>query len=259
MQRKDLLVAAGVAAALTVGWYQFVWQSQGASATKATAAARSAADSASKLKGQVVALEHTKSDIDGKADLKARLDQAIPASPELSSLTKDLQAMAVKDQVQLTMITTGALSAPVADTAAATTTTVAPKAGSAAAAPAASGPASELLFTLAMNGDYAQILTFVNDLSSLPRLVVVESITLNPTQSADTPGKAVASGVSLSAVVTLHAYTSAKPQTASAAAAAANGPVATPTSTIASSAAGSVTTVGGSNGPTTTAENKGGL
>ena len=63
MQRKDLLVAAGVTAVLSLGWYQFVWQAQGASADKASREAQSGVESTTKLKTQLASLERTKSDL----------------------------------------------------------------------------------------------------------------------------------------------------------------------------------------------------
>ena len=240
MDRKDLLVAAGVTAVLGLGWYQFVWQSQGAAATKAESAVQSAQDRTSKLHTQVSSLERTKAEVAARGGLKDQLDKAIPATAELSSLVKQLQAVAAQREVTLTQITNGGIIAPV-DPASTPTTTVAGAAKSSAAPSGA--PASSILLTLALNGDYPKVMSFINDLSALPRLVVLDSVMMSPVQSAQVPGKAVSAGNSVSATLIARVFTTALP---AGAASPASGGAATP----------SPTTVAG--GPTTTAS-KGGL
>ena len=237
MERKDLLVAAGVTAVLGLGWYQFVWQAQGKAATKANAEVQAAQDRTSKLRTQVATLERTKADLAARAGLKDQLDQAIPAAPDLSSLVKQLQALAGQREVLLTSIANGGVVAPV-DPASSPTTTIA------GAKPALGGtPASSILLTLAMNGDYQKVLLFTNDLATLPRLVVVESVLMTPVQATQTPGKAVSAGNSVSATIVARVYTTALPAGAAAAGASA-APGGGPTTTVAG-------------GPTTTAS-KGG-
>lgn len=247
MQRKDLLVAAGVTAVLGLGWYQFVWSSQNASETKARAAVDVATNAATGLKTQVATLERTKSELEAKADLAQRLDRAIPDTPELSTLIKQIQTLAAERRVTLAQIGNGPLTVKQVTVPTAPPTTAAAEGGASTpttrpvAAPTAP---TEMTLTLAMTGEYQDLLTFVDALSTLPRLVVVEALTLNQAQSAAEPGAAVAVGKALSATLTARVFTTATPSK--------EDPNGTPTATTAPAAPTATTAAGATGGPTTT-------
>ncbi len=205
MNRKDLLVAGGVGLVLSFGWYQFAWQSQGKSETKAASEAKAAKESVSKLTTQIAGLERTRTELEAKAGLVSRIDEAIPATPELSALVKQLQATASARNVALTSISTGKLTpgavAVVAAAAPGVASTVAPAAGA---------PPSEMSVTLALHGAYPAIVAFVNDLSGIPRLVVVDSLSLARNEVDASVGGTV-TNADVSATITAKVFSTATP------------------------------------------------
>lgn len=205
MNRKDLLAAGGVGLVLTFGWYQFVWQSQGQSAAKAATEAKAAKESVSKLTTQIAGLERTRTELEGKAELVNRIDQAIPAEPELSALVKQLQATAKTRNVELTSISTGKLVAGLT----AVSTAPAPGAASSAAPAPATAP-SEMTLTLALHGPYPAIVDFVNDLSGIPRLVVVDSLALSRNEVDAAVGGTV-TNADVSATISAKVFSTAVP------------------------------------------------
>lgn len=222
MNRKDLLAAGGIGLVLTFGWYQFVWQSQGKSEAEARTQANAAKESVAKLTTQIAGLERTRTDLEGKAELVTRIDQAIPPSAELSDLVKQLQATAKARNVELTSISTGKLTpgAAVVATAATPGSSVAP----------AASPASEMALTLAMHGPYPAIVDFVNDLGGMPRLVVVDSVALARNE-VDAAAGGTVTNADVSATVTAKVFSTAAPAGTPGATTAAAAPAAGATTT----------------------------
>lgn len=206
MNRKDLLTAGGVGLVLTFGWYQFVWQAQGASASKASVEAKAAEESVTKLNRQIATIERTKTELEAKADLVGRIEEAIPDSPELSALVKQLQATAKSRNVELTTISNSKLVAVAAPAAAATP---APTAAG-AVAPSTATPPSEMTLTLSLHGTYPAVVAFVNDLGLVPRLVVVEGLQLSRNDVQQTGDGAVANA-DISATISAKVFSTAVP------------------------------------------------
>lgn len=235
MNRKDLLTAGGVGLVLTFGWYQFVWQAQGASASKASLEARAAQESVTKLTGQIATIERTRTELESKADLVGRIEQAIPDTPELSALVKQLQATAKTRNVELTTISNGRLTA-VATAAGATATTTNGE------TPAAATPPSEMTLTLALHGPYPAVVAFLDDLNLVPRLVVVEGLQLSRNDVQQT-GDGAVSNADISATISAKVFSTAVP---------------TPEGFVATTATTTATTAAAS-GWTATTETTGGL
>lgn len=199
MNRKDLMIASAAAAILALGCYQFVWSSQTTAAATASDDAAAAQASVTKLKGQVATLKHTESELAGKADLAAQMAQAVPVTADVSALLKLLQTKAHEHDVTLTSLTNGQLAAASKSGSSATTADPA----------AASDTANELMVTLAFHGTYTDVVSFINELGTLPRLLVVDSVSLTPLNSAAEPGKPVTAG-DVSASVITRAFTTAE-------------------------------------------------
>jgi Tfp pilus assembly protein PilO len=225
MNRKDLLTAGGIGLVLTFGWYQFVWQSQGKSATTAAAEATAAKEAVTKLSTQISGLERTKTELETKAELAGRIEQAIPPAPELSSLVKQLQATAKSRNVELTTINTGQLAA--------SSVTTVPAGAADAAAPAAAAGASEMTLTLSLHGTYPAVVQFVSDLGQIPRLVVVDSVALSRNDTPQADG--AVSATAISATITAKVFSTATPA----------GPDGAVPTTTAPATAGATTTAGG--------------
>ena len=200
MNRKDLLAAGGVAALLAFGWYQFVWQSQGLAAADARTSVAAADQSVAKLKTQVASLERTKTELDAQGDVAALITQAIPTDAAQSSLVKLLQAKAHEHNLTLASISNGAVTRAVV-------VTIAGGATVGGDAP------SEIALTLNLHGAYADVVLFVNDLGSLPRLIVVDAVSLTNLTSTATPGAPVAAA-EVSASINARAFTTAEPPSA---------------------------------------------
>jgi Tfp pilus assembly protein PilO len=207
MNRKDLLTAGGVGLVLAFGWYQFVWQAQGASASKASVEAKAAAESVTKLTRQISTIERTKTELEAKVEQVARIEQAIPDAPELSGLLKQLQATAKSRNVELTSLSNGKLTAVVS---AAAPTTASGSAAPTPGTPTSGTPASEMTLTLSLHGTYPAVAAFLNDLSLVPRLVVIESVQLSRNDVQETSGGAV-SNADISATISAKVFSTASP------------------------------------------------
>lgn len=198
MNRKDLLVAGGVAVAITLGWYQFVWQSQGTAAADANRDKAGAQEQVTKLKTQVASLQRTKKELADKAEQVAQIEQAIPEDPSVSSLIKLLQTKAAEHQLTITTLTNGKIVAALS---------VDPKTPPA-------GP-SEIPLSITAFGAYTDVVSFIEDLGHLSRLLVVDTMSLTPADSSANPGEATTRN-DISATIVLRAFTTAEPADATA-------------------------------------------
>jgi len=181
MNRKVLLIAAAGAVALVAAWFLVLWSPQSSKLDGAQEREEAAADANSALELR----------IDRLRDLRARrpeleadlvsLQAAVPASPELDSFLLDADAAAERAGVDITSITPAkpAAGATEETTPATTPTTAAGAEATGTTGEAATGaPPSAITVALDASGGYFQVLDFINRLDDLPRVVVVDSLTL---------------------------------------------------------------------------------
>jgi len=219
MNRKVLLFAAGGAIALLVVWFVLLWSPQGARLEDAGTRRDAAESTNSQLE---LRLERLRDLRERRPQLQADLDAletAIPESPELDTFLLDTDAAAERAGVDITSVSPAKPTPSEAEaTAATTTTTTAPAAGAAGAAgadvgaTAASSP-SAITVSLEAAGGYFQVLDFLNRLDDLPRVVVVDSLSLTSAEGA-AGGEGAAAPQKLAMSITARMFTTAPPPAA---------------------------------------------
>jgi Tfp pilus assembly protein PilO len=146
---KDIAVAGLAIILVLFLWYQFVYSSMGAQASKANQSAQDAKTQAASLDAQVRQLTGEGSKKKASND---ELQKAIPATPEMAAVLRQVQQ--IRDAVGI------------------------PQAfqSLAPAQPAAGAPSSAITVGITAKGSYAQMMDYVNRLNKLPRLVVVDNV-----------------------------------------------------------------------------------
>ena len=165
---KQLAVVTGVAALVLLAvWYTALLKPQShklASARKADAAAQV---QISGLRQQTSQLQQLEKQIPADKTKLARYQQAIPSAPELSSAIRSIQAAANSAGVSITSL------AP----------TVATSSASTKPGPGSASGAKSVPVTIAASGDFANITSFLQALSSMPRTLVIQSTAMSGTGS----------------------------------------------------------------------------
>ena len=175
------------------------------------------------------------------SQLQAQVDRLKSANiPQLNSQLSSLQA-AIPDQPQLDQIFLAVNGA--ASQSGVSLQTIAPSppaAGSGAAAGAGGAAPAQINLSLTCGGGYFQVLDFINRLDALPRLLVVDSVSLSPGSGANGSELSV-SLVARMFVSQLTTTASSGSQSASGSGSAASAPT---TTTTAPGAAATTTTTG---------------
>ena len=245
MNRKVLLIAAGAAVALVAVWFLLLWSPQGAKLDAARERQAEAEDANGALALRIERLRDLRARRpELEADLVA-LRSAVPESPELDDFLLDTDAAADRAGVDITSVSPGKPAA--AGDAAAGTTAAATPAPAAAPATAATDtavatagtPPSAISLSLDASGGYFQILDFINRLDDLPRIVVVDSLSLSGGGSGDASasgtGDTAATGGTgsseLTMSITARMFTTAPPAPPEGEAAEAGGATTTTTTT----------------------------
>jgi Tfp pilus assembly protein PilO len=157
---KRIFGVAGLAAlVLVVAWYLAVFSPQARDLSKAHKNHAAAEQKISQLQGQVVQLNALKAEIPADKAALSTLNAAVPNSPQLDDALRQLHAAAASSGVTLSSVSPSA-----------------PATNSAGTTQKSSSP----LITLSMSasGSYAQITTFLTQLATMPRTVVVTSLNI---------------------------------------------------------------------------------
>lgn len=164
-----MVIGAVAALALLVIWYLLLWSPRSAALDDARNDTREAQQQEAELRGRLARLQAAQND---EARVRAQVEAlraAVPDEPSLAELILDANDAATKAGIDFLSI---APNQPVA---------------SGAPAPAAGGPVPPGLTPIPINmsvtGGYFQALDFVNRLYSLPRLIIIDglSVTSAPT------------------------------------------------------------------------------
>lgn len=188
MNRRPLLLAGAATLVLLLAWYFLLWSPRQDALSEAKARTEAARTRTEDLQARVNRLRALQRD---ETTLRAELDElktAIPDLPNLGQFILDANDLAVRSGIDFISIapTPPALAtaaAPVATTTTTTaaggrtTTTAVTSSSAAGSAPGGEAPA-EIKMTFQISGGYVQILDFVNRLNDLPRLVVVDGLTI---------------------------------------------------------------------------------
>lgn len=155
MNRKVLLISVGATVGLAVLWFLLLWTPQGGRLTDAHEREETAAATNSQLElraARLAAAEQRRPEL--TADLEA-LRVAVPDAPDLAQFLLDADTASTAAGVDFISISP---TPPAASTTA--------------------GVPSEIALSISVEGGYFQVLDFLNRLSSMPRIVVVDTLGL---------------------------------------------------------------------------------
>lgn len=214
LNRRVIVAAVGLSAAITLGWYQFVWGAQSRSIEKASAQQAAAVATADQLTVDIDQLTKQKAELDAHPEREQQAIAAIPGTADLANLLRALRAKADELGVQIPTLTPARPAEP-------QVAPVAPgqdAAGTAdAGTPGSSGvqPAATVAVTMTVTGPYNAVLNYLHALDTMPRLLVTNSVTMSPSnlgQSAGGSGRTDADPTGVTASITINAYTSPAPE-----------------------------------------------
>ncbi len=164
-------IAAAAAVVVLVIWYFALFRPETRDLSAAHKAHATAELKVSQLRNQVTQLDALKADIPADKAALSVLDAAVPSSPQLDTTLNQLHTVATASGVTLSAVSP---SAPAAT----------PSGGSSSTAsgssPSTSGTPS-IGLTMSAGGSYAQIMSFLSGLASMPRTVVVTSLSISGT------------------------------------------------------------------------------
>ena len=227
-KKQQQIVAGGVVACLLLlvaGYFLLVRPKKSqVSTVKSQTAAENSANAT--LRGQIAMLQQQQAGLVGKQVVLRQVAQRIPSDPQIPSLIRQLTQIQASTGVDVVSITPGT---PTAATPAATaaTTPVASAAtagsgassttGSSAVHPTAAGSAAAtyqtIPITLSVQGNYSQLVMFLDHIENLQRLYLVKGLTLTPVKSGTaatatvkTPDGKTSVGDGLAATVTGEVY-----------------------------------------------------
>jgi Tfp pilus assembly protein PilO len=236
-------VIVGVAGAVVLSllWYFLLWSPQGKRMAAAEERRETAEQTNDGLEVELARLRDLEARRPELEDQLSQLRRSVPDRPQLARFLLSANEAADRSGVELTTVSP---ARPAADTTAAqatattTSTTAASGSGDAAttATTAPAGPVapSAITVSLLVEGGYFQILDFLNRVDDLPRIVVVDSLDIGPSESAEAENPTG----DLSATITARMFTGAAPSGGTAADGTAGATTATTTAPTASSNTG---------------------
>jgi Tfp pilus assembly protein PilO len=168
---RRLLIPIGIGLVLVLFWYFALWSPQSKALSDARKRKTDAQTKTATLRDQLTRLQQARRDQPLKQSQLETLRVAIPDDPNLAQFILDANDAAARSGIDFLSIT----PTPPGGTAAGAGT--APAAGGGAAA----GGAAPVPIRVAMSvsGGYFQVLDFMNRLNRLPRLVVIDSVTMS--------------------------------------------------------------------------------
>ncbi|HMC51987.1 MAG TPA: hypothetical protein VKI64_04425 [Acidimicrobiales bacterium] len=172
MNRRLLVITVAAIGVLVLAWSALVWSPTSHRLHSRQAAANAAVRHQDELKVELSRLQALQAKAAAERAEGDRLKVALPDAPSLDSLVLGLNSAASQAGVDVTGIQS---SAPTAPAPAAATSGQAP----AASAATASGPLTEIHFSLTALGGGPQLLDFLNRLDKLGRVVVVDGVSLS--------------------------------------------------------------------------------
>lgn len=228
MNRRTILIGVGAALVVLLFWYFILWSPRGSAIQDANDRKDAAETEALELRAQIERLREAQRNESATRASIEELRQAIPDEPNLAQFILDTNEAAARSGIDFLSIA----PTPPAAGAAATPPTepVDPNAPPEAAAPVP----SQIALSISISGGYFQVLDFMNRLTDLTRIIVIDGVTVSPSAGGD-----------LSVQLAARMFTTAAPAGSAAAADAAG--TTTTTTTVAgattTTAPGTVTTV----------------
>lgn len=169
MTRRNLLVMAALLVAVFAAWYLLLWSPTNSELDEVGARRAAAEDRAEQLELRLSRLRASEGELVRLTETRDRLRSAVPEEPELARFILDANEAASGAGVDFLDITP-------ARPAIATT----------------AGAPSDVRLGIKVEGGYFQVLDYLERVLALPRLVVIDNISVNPLdQASRTPRLAV--------------------------------------------------------------------
>jgi Tfp pilus assembly protein PilO len=176
---KRIFGVGGIAAlVILLAWYLAVFSPQARDLSKAHKAHAAAEQRISQLQGQVVQLNALKSQIPADQAALAVLNAAVPDSPQLDSTLRQLHDAADSSGISLSTVSPSAPTNTASTGQTSSGSTAQTSSGSTAQR---SSGVSSISLTMSGSGSYSQVTSFLTQLSSMPRTVVVTGLNLSGT------------------------------------------------------------------------------
>lgn len=187
-RRLRIFVAGGLALALVVtGWYFGLWRPRAAALSRTRAAQSAIVAREASLSAQLAQLRSAARSISTDRQTAARVTTAVPPKPALAQLIREIDSASKSSGFQFLAISPGEPQA--APTVQASTS------ASAAAAP------SQMSITLTGDGTFFETLDFLHQLAHLPRIFVVDTLSLAPGGSGSGASGSSSSGAASSGAI----------------------------------------------------------
>lgn len=167
--RRIGAVTAAAAVLLVLIWYAALLRPQTAHAKAAHTAYAAAQAKSAELQSQIATLQALLREVPADQARLVTLNAAVPARPALSDLLTQLHQDATATGVQLTAVTPAA-----------------PATSGSTAGTALPGGAHSLAVPLSVTGTYPSLMSFLRRLTSMPRVAVVDGLSLSPTSGGMT-------------------------------------------------------------------------
>ena len=164
---RRLLIPLGAGVLVILVWFVAFWGPQSSALSKAKKRKSDAQAQGATLRDQLTRLQEARRDQPLKQSQLETLRVAIPDDPNLAQFILDANDAASRSGIDFLSITPSLPTAP----STATPGSTVPGGGSATPIPIKIG--------MTVAGGYFQVLDFVNRLNTLPRIVVVDTLTLN--------------------------------------------------------------------------------
>jgi Tfp pilus assembly protein PilO len=175
MTRRIVTIAVIAAVGLTGLWYLLLWSPQSKHLQQAHSSVAAAQQQQVSLGQQLSSLRRQQPQLPAKQAQLSRLKGAVPDTPQLDQLLDQLRVAESAAGVQLQSLTPtqpGPLSSGQASGSTASTTSV------------AAGGLQGITLTMQLTGSYFQVADFVNRLNALPRLIVLNNLSLSKAPAA---------------------------------------------------------------------------
>ena len=174
MNRRALIFGVIGSILLLLLWYFLLWSPRQGQIAEAQQRRQVAEDQAATLEAEIQRLQAAQRDEPLKQARRAQLQAAAPDDPALGQFILDVNAAAGASGIEFMTISQTPPAAP------------------------AGGGLSEIALTFSIEGGYFQVLDFMNRLTDMTRLVVIDSVSLSPGE----PGR-------LTAALTTRMFTTA--------------------------------------------------
>ena len=171
LNSRALLAVGGAGlAVLAVAWWMALMSPAGSHLTKLKAQQQSLESNAQSLTGQLATLKQQKAHSASLEAAQARDNAAMPATVDLPGFINQMNALAAQAGVDMSSLSP-----------------TAPSTGAATGA-ASSGSYRTMTVSIAFKGTYGQVMTFLQGLYQLPRLLTVDTVSVSGGGAQSNPG-----------------------------------------------------------------------